>query len=129
MTSAGNSDVVTANASSFKYKSSVLEGFNSRDRAANTNPDIANAHRLFTNAKVVVPLKYLSNFFRSLEMPLINCEIHLELSWTKDCVMSTAGNNDNKTTFKITSTKLYVPIVTLSTKDNVRLTCHVRVSE
>ena len=55
-------------------------------------------------------------------MPLISCKIYLELSWTKDCVISTAVNNDNKTTFKITITKLYVPIVTLSTKDNLSLT-------
>ena len=66
-----------------------------------------------------MPLKYLSNFFRSLEMSLINCEIHLELYWNNNCVMY--GDNDNagganrETTFKITSTKLYVPVVTLST--------------
>ena len=42
----------------------------------NVNPDIANARRLFTNVKIIVPLKYLSNFFRSLEMSLINCKIH-----------------------------------------------------
>ena len=52
-------------------------------------------------------------------MPLINCKIHLELSWTKDCVMS---NIAGVTIFEITSTKLYVPIVTSSTKDNVSLT-------
>ena len=119
MINAGNPDnVVTANSSSFKYKSNLL-GLSSRDVAANTNPDIANAHRLFTNAKIVVPLKYLSNFFRSLEMPLINCKIHLELNWTKNCVMSSIVG---ATTFQITSSKLYVPIVTLSTKDNVNLT-------
>ena len=50
-------------------------------------------------------------------MPLINCKIHLELNWSKDCVMSTIAN----TAFKITNTKLYVPIVTLSSKDNVKL--------
>ena len=50
-------------------------------------------------------------------MPLINCKIHLELNWTKDCVMSTIAN----TTFKLTNTKLYVPIVTLSSKHNVKL--------
>ena len=50
MTIDGNPDnVVTANSSSFKYKSSLLEGLNCRDVAANANPDIANAHRLFTN--------------------------------------------------------------------------------
>ena len=73
MTNTGNPDnVVTANTSSFKYKSSLLEGLDSRDGAANANPDIANTHILFTNAKIVVPLKYLSNFFRSLQMLLIN---------------------------------------------------------
>ena len=51
-------------------------------------------------------------------MPLINCKIHLELNWTKDCVMSTIAD----TTFKITNTKLYVPIVTLSSNEhNVEL--------
>ena len=62
-------------------------------------------------------------------MPLINCKIHLELNWNNNCVMHGAdtyavGDNANnrETTFKIISTKLYVPIVTLSTKDNVNLT-------
>ena len=70
---------------------------------------------VFKDVKIAVPLKYLSNFWRSLEMPLINCKIHLELNWTK--VMSTIAD----TTFKITNTKLYVPIVTLSSKDNAKL--------
>ena len=52
-------------------------------------------------------------------MPLINSKIHLELNWTKNCVMS---NNDDETTFKTINTKLYVLIVTVSTKDNVNLT-------
>ena len=50
-------------------------------------------------------------------MSLNNCKIQLELNWSKDCVMSAIAD----TTFKITNTKLYVPIVTLSTKDNVKL--------
>ena len=50
-------------------------------------------------------------------MPLINCKIHLELNWNKDCVMSAIAG----TAFKITNTKLYVPIVTLSSKDNAKL--------
>ena len=90
MTGAGNpADVTTKNSSSFKYKSSLLKGLDSRNVASNANPNIAVAHRLFTDAKIVVPLKYLSNFFRSLEIPLINCKIQLELSWSKNCVMST----------------------------------------
>ena len=67
--------------------------------------------------KITVLLKYLSNFWRSLEMPLINCNIHLKLNWSKDYVMSAIVD----TTFKLTNTKLYVPIVTLSSKDNVKL--------
>ena len=61
-------------------------------------------------------------------MPLINCEIHLELNWNKNCLMYGADTyaggenvNNRETTFKITNTKLYVPILTLSTKDNVNL--------
>ena len=45
-------------------------------------------NRLFLNAQIAVPLKYLSNFFRSLEMRLINCKLHRELNWTKNSVMS-----------------------------------------
>ena len=62
-------------------------------------------------------------------MPLINCKIHLELNWNNNCVMYGAdtfagGDNANnrEATFQITSTKLYVPVVTLSIKDNVNLT-------
>ena len=68
--------------------------------------------------KIAVPLKHMSNFWRSLEMPLINCKIHLELNWSKNCVIP---NVVGATTFKITNTKLYVPIVTLSSKDTAKL--------
>ena len=61
-------------------------------------------------------------------MPLVNCKIHLGLNWNNNCVMYGADTypvgdnvNNRETTFQITSTKLYVPIVTLSTKDNVNL--------
>ena len=97
-------NVTASNSSSFKYKSSLLG-----------NPA---ATGVLENAEIVVPLKYLCNLFRSLEMPLINCKIHSELSWSKECVMSTITD----TTFQKTSKKLYVPIITLSTKDNVNLT-------
>ena len=104
---AGNpEDVSTANPSYFKYKSSFIK-----------ESTAVNNDRAFKNIKIAVPLKYLSNFWRSLEMPLINCKIHLELNCTKDCVMSAIAD----TTFKITNTKLYDPIVTLSTKYNVKL--------
>ena len=68
--------------------------------------------------KIAVPLKYLSNFWRTLEISLLNCEINLILTWCEDCVISSA-NGDIK--FKITDTKLYVPVVILSTQDNAKL--------
>ena len=67
------------------------------------------------NVKVVVPLKYLSNFFRSLQMPLINCKIKLNLTWKKECVLSTVAGD---AVFIINDTKLYVPVVTMSKEDN-----------
>ena len=71
---------------------------------------------LFKNIKIAVSLRYLSYFWRYLEMLLINYKFHPELNWNKDFITSTIA-----TIFKITNTKLYVPIVTLSSKDNVKL--------
>ena len=51
-------------------------------------------------------------------MPLINCEINLILTWSEDCVISSATG---ATKFKITNTKLYVPVLTFSTQDNEKL--------
>ena len=60
--------------------------------------------------KIAVPLKYLRNFWRALEMHLINCEVTLMLTWSKKCVVLSAVG---KTEFKISDTKLFVPVVTL----------------
>ena len=65
------------------------------------------------NVKVVVLLNCVSNFFRSLEMPLINCKIKLNLTWKKEYVLSA---DDGNAVFIINDTKLYVPVVTLSKK-------------
>ena len=67
--------------------------------------------------EMIVPLKYFSNFWRTLEMLLINCEVNLILTWSLTCVISSANG---ETKFKITETKLYVPVVTLSTQDNAK---------
>ena len=61
----------------------------------------------------MVPLKYLSNFWKILERPLINYEINLILNWSEKCVFS---NDAKATTLAISDTKLYVPVVTLSTE-------------
>ena len=74
----------------------------------------------------MVPLKYLSNFWRTLEMPLINCEVELILTWSRDCVIIYTNVNNQVTTFTITETNLYVPVVTLSTQDNSKLLAQLK---
>ena len=109
------------------------------------------------DVEIMVPLKYLSNFSRTLEMPLINCEVNLILTWSSSCVLNSTNIPNQAAIFEITHTKLYVPVVTLSTQENTKflqqlnsgfkrvinwnkylskpefdcmfLSCHVRVSE
>ena len=102
-----NFNLTNNNSSSFKYKSNLI---------GNTDADGANRKK--EGVKIVVPLKYLSNFWRSLEMPLINCKVELSLKWYERCLLTAATT----ATFKITDAKLYVPIVTLSIEDNSKST-------
>ena len=107
---------------SFDYKTSITGKLKGIDRTK--------------DVEINVPLKYLSNFWRTLDMPLINCEINLILTWTENFVLTskattrdavpaqggnpavTRVNNPTNVIFKITDTKLYVLVVTLSTKDD-----------
>ena len=73
------------------------------------------------NVEIMVPLKYLSNIWRTLEMPLINCEVELILIWSADCVIIYANVANQNPTSTITETSLYVPIVALSIQDNAKL--------
>ena len=124
------------NSNSFKYKSYLAGSMIEVEAQAgppavprslsNTEAQAAiagtiDAGRITNNVKIVVPLKYLSNLFRSLEMPLINCKIYLELERSKDCVLSNvavAAGVVGTSTFIIRDIKLYVPVVTLSKEDN-----------
>ena len=104
---------------SFKYEAKLLG-----NTVAQANND---ANGIIKTTTIAVPLKYLSNFWRSLEMSLINCKVELKLKWSKYCVLSAAGNdnangNDDNIIFTIKDTKLYVPVVTLSARDNKKLT-------
>ena len=96
-----NNDLTVANSSSFKYKSNIIGSLSLAGSKG--------------NVKIVKPLKYLSNFWRCLEIQLINCKVELLLSWFENCILSSAGNN---ATFTITGAKLYVPTVTFSITDN-----------
>ena len=95
--------LTTNTSSSFKYKVKLLG-----------NP-VLDGNIAKRSVKVVVPLKYLSNFFRSLEMSLINCKIKLNLTWKKECVLSTDAGD---AVFIINDSKMYVSVVTLSKEDN-----------
>ena len=70
------------------------------------------------DVEIIVPLKYLSNFWITLEMLLINCEINLILTWSSNSIIT---NSTGAGRFAITDTKLYIPVVTLSTLDNAKL--------
>ena len=90
------------------------KSFKSKVKITGTTPVAGNTK----DVEIIVPLKYFSNFWRTLEMSLINCEVNLILTWSKDCVIT---NSTGEGKFTITETRLYVPVVTLSTKDNEKL--------
>ena len=93
-----------ANSESFKFKVKIT----GKTPAADNEKDV----------EIMVPLKYLSNFWRTLEMPLINSEVNIILTWSSTCVITYSTGAE---TFEITDAKLYVPVVTLSTKENAKL--------
>ena len=111
------------NSESFDYKANFMEN------------GVTHNNLTKNDVKVVVPLKYLSNFWRSLNIPLINCEVELILTWFKNCVLIDKLtreadynvpivreiDNPENAIFKITDTKLYVPVVTLSKEDDIKL--------
>ena len=73
------------------------------------------------NVEIMVPLKYLINFWRTLEMPLINYEVELILTWSDNCVIISTNVANQNPTFTIIETTLHVPVVTLSAQDNAKL--------
>ena len=128
-----NADPIT-NSESFKYKSSITGKTSNANQENGENTKQGNT-KIKKNLEIVVPLKYLSNFWRTLDMPLINREVSLTLTWSENCVLTdiktqlaAAAQGDSlareridaptNAIFKITDTKLYVPVVTLSTKDD-----------
>ena len=110
-----NSNVTNDNnAPTFKYKANLI---------GNTEKNATKK-----GVKLAVPLKHLSNFWRSLQLPLINCKIELSFKWIENSSLTSAAINADanatgaeSATFKITHAKLYVPIVTLWSEDNLKL--------
>ena len=131
----------STNSESFKYKTSIVGNTYNVDLTITNNegnpilnPDY-DANRAGTKeTEIVIPLKHLSNFWRSLDILLINCEVELILTWSKNCALADmtvrAAGNDNKPPaivaptgleFQRTDTKLYVAVVTLSRENKIKL--------
>ena len=90
------------------------ESIKSKIKITGKTPEAGNTK----DVEIIVPLKYSSNFWRTLEMPLIHYEVNLMLTWSKDCVITNSTDSEK---FALTETKLYVLVVTLSTEDNAKL--------
>ena len=128
-----NNNVVSSN--SFQYKNKIIGNTYNVDstvvpagggaRVANPNYDANNSGK--KNVELAIPLKYLGNFWRALNIPLISCEVSLELKWNKNCIITSqqigvnldGGNTAAPTdaTLTINDCKLYIPVVTLSKDD------------
>ena len=112
------SNPLSLNSESFKYKTSIV------GKTPENNDSV-------TNTKVVIPLKHLSNFWRVLNRPLINCKVELILTWSINCILADMATRDAEgdnpaivapsgATFKINDTKLYVPVVILSKENDTK---------
>ena len=117
-------NIKIVNSNTFKYKNKIIDNTNNQG-----TKDI----------ELDIPLKYLGNFWRALNIPLISCEVSLELKWDKNCVITSleqrviAGANpparDNAptgATLAIIDCKLYVPVVTLSKDDEIKLLTNLK---
>ena len=141
-----NGNPVTSSAS-FKYKTSITGKTSNANQENGENTEQGNT-KTKKNLEIFVPLKQLSNFSRTLGMPLINWEVSLTLAWSENCVLTDittqAARNANpnvdppvvakekidaptNATFQITDTKLYVAVVTLSTENDKRLLEQLRI--
>ena len=114
-------DPLSSDSESSKYKTSITGNtYNINVSEAGYDENKVGKNE----TEVVIPLKHLSNFWKSLNIPLINCEVELILTWSKNCVladMTPANHPPRELNFIITDTKLYVPVVTLSKENDIKL--------
>ena len=125
------SNPLSTNTESFNYKTSITKNTYNVDEKIidddgnevdNPNYDVNKVGK--SKTEIVITLKHLSNFWRGLNILLVNCEVELILTWTKNCAladMTVANNPPTGLEFQITDTKLYVPVVTLSKENDVKL--------
>ena len=137
-----NNNVVSSN--SFQYKNKIIGNTYNIDstivsaaggaRVANPNYNANNSSK--KSIELAIPLNYLGNSWRALNMPLISCEVSLESKWDKNCVITSqqiginldGGNTAAPTgaTLAINDCKLYVPVVTLSKDDEIKLLTNLK---
>ena len=123
-----NNNDNTVNSNTFRYKNKITG--NTYNVAAGAEGYIANKNGT-QKIELAIPLKYLGNFWRALNIPLISCEVSLELEWNKNCGLERrqvdAGppivrdNAPTGATLAIDKCKLYIPVVTLSKDDEIKL--------
>ena len=137
--------IILVSSNSFQYKNKIIGNMYNVDsrivpaaggaRVANPNYDANNSGK--ENVELAIPIKYLGNFWRALNIPLISCEVSLELKWNKTCVKSNqqigvnldGGNTAASTnaTLAINDCKLYIPVVTLSKDDEIKLLTYLKL--
>ena len=121
-------NINVVNSEAFKYKNKITGNTYNVDAGAQCYDVNKNGTQ---EVELTIPLKYLGNFWRALNIPLISCEVSLELKWDKNCIITSleqrdigGGNRDNAPTgaiLAINDCKLYVPAVTLSKDDKTKL--------
>ena len=125
-------NIKVVNSSTFKYKNKII---GNTYNVANTAQGYVAAKEGTKEIKLAIPLKYLGNFWRALNMPFINCEIFLELKWNKNCVITSleerlaGGNRDDSPTgasLAINDCKLYIPVITLSKNNENKLLTNLK---
>ena len=126
-------NIKVVNSNTFKYKNKIIGNTYDVDAGAQGYDVNKNGTQ---EVELAIPLKYLGNFWRALNIPLISCEVSLELKWDKNCVITSleqrdigGGNRDNAptvATLNITDCKLYVPAATLSKDDEIKLLTNLK---
>ena len=129
-----HNNIKVVNSNAFKYKNKIT---GNTYNVLNTTDDYVAVKEGTQEIELAIPLKYLGNFWRALNMPLISCEVSLELKWNKNCLIisleerligTTANRGDSPTgaTLAINDCKLYIPVVTLSKDDEIKLLTNLK---
>ena len=126
-------NINVVNSNTFKYKNKITG--NTYNVNAGAQGYVVNKNGT-QEVELAIPLKYLGNFWRALNIPLISCEVFFELKWDKNCIITSleqrdigGGNRDNAptgATLSINDCKLYVPAVTLSKDDEIKLLTNLK---